>query len=197
MSLLPTYIQTGNNAAVNIATQFGLYFQHGSLITYPEPKNIYTHEWADEGFDEVYIPDTPTFKSFTIDLDFVYIGDYGTYNQKHRAFLDYIGLEEFSIYDEWQKAGLRLRYLSYKESDKYRKDKDIWQFTMKFAVDKPLAHAEIFPADKSYGGQFKQECFLYFSDGTSKHVGKGERYTKTVKAGSFLIECPTTLGSVL
>lgn len=197
MSLLPTYIQTATNEAVDITKQFGLYFQHGSLITFPEPKNIYTHKWADEGFDEVYIPDSPTFKSFTIDLDFVYIGDYGTFNQTHRSFLDYIGVKEFSIYDDWQKAGLRLRYLSYKESDKYRQDRDIWQFTMKFAVDKPLAYAVTFPIERSYGGQFKQECFLYFSDGTEKHVGRGERYTKIVPAGSFLIECPTTLGSVL
>lgn len=197
MSLLPTYIQAGTRPAVNIATEWDMYFQSGQLINVPEPKNIYTHEWADAGYQEVYVPPTVTYKAFDVTLKFAFICPRDSYNLKLRDFIYTIGAEEFSIYDDWQKAGLRLRYLSYKETDKYRKEQDIWQVEMKFAVDKPLSYGMVFPSNAPFGGQFQQECFLYFQDGTNAHVGKGERYTKNVTAGSFVIVSPTELKDIL
>lgn len=197
MSLLPTYVQVGTTAAVDVISRFKLYFKSGALINVPEPKNIYTHEWADLPFDEVYIPDMVTFKAYDIELKFNYIGKRDSYNAALRDFINYIGVNEFSLFDDWQKTGLRLRYKSYKETDKYRKDRDIWQVAITFRVDKPLSYGQKFNSAATFGGKFLQACTLYFSDGTQKSATAGKTYTKSMAANSFVIIVPTKLGNIL
>lgn len=192
MSLLPTYIQVGSNACININNRFGIYLQHGTLINFPEPKNVWVHDWIDSDGEDLYVPNELYYKPYDLDLDFVYIGERDSFNDVMRDFILYLGAGEFSIFDVWQKAGLRLRYIKYKEGDKYREDRDIWQFTITFRVSKPSSYGIYFPYNEAKTIIVDTASIIYASDGSKVNRGAGESYTATSHEpyGGFVIVEP-------
>lgn len=192
MSLLPTYIQVGGANKVNINDKFGIYLQHGTLINFPEPKNVWVHDWIDSDGEDLYVPFEIYYKPYDLDLDFVYIGERDSFNDVIRSFILYLGADEFSIFDIWQRAGLRLRYMKYKEGSKYREERDIWQFTITFRVSKPSSYGVFFPEGETKTIMLNSDSVLHHSDGIMEHKKAGTSYTGTFTDpyGGFIIVEP-------
>ncbi|MEG1685694.1 MAG: hypothetical protein RR319_07110 [Bacteroides sp.] len=106
-----------------------------------EMKEPSKRDWKDENGDDEFLPDSPVFKSYTIDVEFTYIGAKETGRKNVGDFVNYIingGM--FSIYDTYTGIGrTNVRYSSFKDDNiRLREDKDKVEFAIEFKVNDPI-----------------------------------------------------------
>lgn len=108
----------------------------------PEVKEPSKRDWKDQNGDDEFIPDKLVFKAYTMDVDFLFIGDFGAGNKKIGSFVDYlITGGEFSIYDTYTNVGrTHARYVSMKEEAFKRREhgRDFISFSVLFKVNDPV-----------------------------------------------------------
>lgn len=127
---------------VKDSAEWGILVQSFPFKLRPEMKEPSKRDWKDQNGDDELIPDTPVFKSYTMDVDFLFRGDCGAGNAKIGEFIDYLTTGgEFSIYDSYTGIGrTHIRYSSMKESAFRRRegDKDAISFSITFKVNDPV-----------------------------------------------------------
>lgn len=127
---------------VKDSTEWGILVQSFPFKLRPEMKEPSKRDWKDKNGDDEFTPDHPVFKSYTIEVDFLFREEFGTGNKKIGEFIDYLTTDgAFSIYDSYTGIGrTNIRYASMKESAfKRRKgNKDVISFSVSFKVNDPV-----------------------------------------------------------
>lgn len=130
------------NTTVKDSMEWGIYIKQIPFKLYPDMKDLPSRDWMDEHGDNEYVPDTPYYKSYEMECEFVYVGTYGTANAKIRDFLKYLAEGgKFKIYDTYTKIGRTdVRYVSYSEDVLYRREgqEDVVVFKVKLKVNNPI-----------------------------------------------------------
>lgn len=130
------------NSPVKDSKEWGIWVKSMPFLLYPKLKEPAQRSWPDENGDDEYLPDSPVFEAYTMNVDFVFIGATGTANSQIKSFLNYLSKEgEFSIYDTYSKIGrTHVRYSSYSDKAFRRRENenDIVQFTVTFKVNDPI-----------------------------------------------------------
>ena len=129
-------------AIVRDSEEFGVRVKHVPFKIFPEMKEVHSVSFHDENGDDEFIPETPTFKAYEMDCEFLYQGLHGTANVKIKEFLTYLSTGgAFSIYDTYTGIGrTEVRYAGYEEDVLYRKDDedDAVIFSVKLKVNDPV-----------------------------------------------------------
>jgi len=134
-----------DNTIKDVYRDFGIYTKHVPFILYPKAKEPYKKSWYDEDGDDEYLPATPRYEAYTMNVDFVYEGALNTANTNIKNFLDFIQGGYFSLYDEYTGIGRqKIRYVSVDENATlYRRDKDVVEFTVSLKVNDPVTQITI------------------------------------------------------
>lgn len=156
MDYLPLLIAVGTNDPSNTRykvydtmADFGCYVKHVPFDLFPEVKNIHTQTWNDEDGDDEYMPLKPRYKSYEMDIEFVYKGNYGDANQDILNFIQTIQGKWLKIYDTYSQIGRQMvRYVSMDEkATLYRRNgvndkggRDLVVFKLKFKVNDPITN---------------------------------------------------------
>lgn len=195
-NLKATYIQKGLESKKDIEANWGMILKTGKLISVPKLKTPFKHTWSDEQGDDEYLPGKPCYEAQTISLEFAYIGSRDSFNSKLRQFWNYIQGGEFCLFDVFYKEGIRCRYDSYDETYKWRRDSDIFTFTMKFKVNNPLCVGYHIP-NTSFSGRANVSGIAYFSDGTTRTFSAGDNISKTLSGSdNFVVIVPNEAGNI-
>lgn len=113
----------------------------------PEMKEPSKRDWKDQNGDDEFILNTPVFKAYTMDVDFLFMGDFGNGNKKILDFIDYLTTDgEFSVYDSYTGIGrTHIRYASMKESAFRRREgnNDVISFSITFKVNDPVTQIKL------------------------------------------------------
>ena len=185
-----TWVQKGSDAAKDIKAEWGMYLKSIPFKAFPDVKDVFSREWVEENGEEEYLPPTPVFKSYEMDVQFVYLGALDTAGDKIFKFCEYMAGSEISLYDEFTGVGCRCRFVSYDEKAFYRRDEDTVQFSIKLKVNNPLCYAV-----KSVGTFSKiANCALsvYWSDGTKNDYANLASISKILTG--FGIVSPSKIG---
>lgn len=131
-----------SNSPVRDSLEWNIYIKSIPFKVFPDMKDIPSRSWADQNGDDEFIPDNPVFKSYSIEVEFVYKGNEGTASSSIRSFLSYLSNDGmFSIYDSYTKVGrTNVRYESYSE-DYYSSKKggeDIVVFSVSLKINDPI-----------------------------------------------------------
>lgn len=116
--------------------------KHVPFKVYPDMKDIPSYDWKDSSGDDEFLPDTPVYKAYEMECEFLFIGEHGTANSQIKSFISYLSSDGyFSIYDTYTKVGrTKVRYVSNSPSVLYRReemtDKVIFELTLK--VNDPI-----------------------------------------------------------
>lgn len=196
-NLYKTYIQKGTDAKKDIYATWGMMLGTGKLITVPKLKAPFKHTWSDEQGDDEYLTQQPCYEAETISIEFVYIGSKDSFNTQLRSFWNYLQAGEFSLFDVYYKAGIRCRYDSYDETYKWRRDSDIFKFTMKFKINNPLCQGFYVPGS-TFTGIANIPCTARYSNGETKIVDAGGSLTYSMGGSdNFVIIIPEMIGDIL
>lgn len=129
-------------SVVRDSTEWGILVKSFPFKLRPDVKEPAKRDWKDQNGDDEFIPSNAVFKAYTMDVDFLFIGDSGTGNQKIGEFIDYLTADgEFSVYDTYTKIGrTHVRYISMKEDAFKRRDqgRDFISFSISFKVNDPV-----------------------------------------------------------
>lgn len=131
-----------DNAPVRNSMEWNVWVKSVPFKIFPDLKDIPSRDWVDENGDDEYIPDTPKYKAYEIECEFVYIGAYESANTQIRSFLNYLSTGgAFKFYDTYTKIGrTNVRYVSFSEDALHRRegdtDKVIFSVTLK--VNDPI-----------------------------------------------------------
>lgn len=124
--------------------EWNIYVKSIPFKVFPDRKDIASRDWPDENGDDEFIPETPVFKAYEIDCEFVFIGTHGTANTSITNFISYLAnAGNFTIFDSYTQIGRqRVRYVSYSEKIFYRRDgeNDIVVFSLKLKVNDPISN---------------------------------------------------------
>lgn len=126
-----------NNSLVRDSLEWGIKVKSVPFKVFPDMKDIPSYDWKDSNGDDEYLPDNPTYKSYEMECEFLFIGEHGTANDKIRSFISYLSTDGyFSIYDTYTKIGrTKVRYVSNSPDILYRRDnsddKVIFKLTLK------------------------------------------------------------------
>lgn len=186
----PTWIQKGADIAKNINTEWGMTLKSMPFKAFPDMKEVFTRKWVDQSGEEEYLPATPVFKSYEMDVQFVYLGALDTAGEKIFKFCEYIAGSEVSLYDEFTKVGCRCRFVSYEEKAFYRRDEDVVQFSIKFKVNNPLSYAV--PVATSISKTANCQLSIYWSDGSKNDYAADQQISKILTG--FGVVSPTKIG---
>ncbi|NDV68585.1 hypothetical protein [Dysgonomonas sp. 25] len=145
----PCFFQKlAGNMAVRDSMEWGIYVKSIPFKLFPDLKDIPSRNWMDEQGDDEYIPDTPYFKAYEMECEFVYVGVHRTANTRIKQFLTYLASGgSFNIYDTYTRIGrTNVRYMGYSEDVLYRRDgqDDIVVFSVKLKVNNPIADIVLF-----------------------------------------------------
>lgn len=173
MSVANTYIQqikfNGNayvkGSVVDLKTKFKIISQDFPFKKNPKPKDLPTHDWADEDGLDVYVPQTLPMKHYDIDVMFLYVGTEEDIRTDISGFIDFIcGRAKGSAGDSVQSAMLAVynEYVGMGRKDIvvsevenqifYCSDSDpdaVARFKVKFTVYDPTT--EVIPVTNSLG----------------------------------------------
>lgn len=131
-----------DGSTVKDSTEWGILVQSFPFKLRPEMKEPSKRDWKDQHGDDEFTPGSPVFKSYAMEVDFLFRGNYGTGNAKIGDFIDYLTIGgEFSIYDSYTGIGrTRIRYASMKESAFRRREgnNDAISFSVTFKVNDPV-----------------------------------------------------------
>jgi len=134
---------------VRDSMEWNIYIKSIPFRIFPDMKDIPSRDWMDEHGDDEFVPDTPYYKAYEMECEFVYVGTHGTANEKITAFLKYLAEGgKFKIYDTYTQIGrTQVRYMSYNEDVLYRRDgqDDIVVFSVKLKVNDPLTQIKLQP----------------------------------------------------
>ncbi len=119
--------------------EWGIYIKSLPFKLFPEMKDLPSRDWYDENGDDEFVPDSPVYKAYEIECEFVFIGVHGTANVQIKSFLNYLAVGgKFKMYDTYTKIGrTEVRYMSYSEDVLYRREggDDIVVFSVKLKVN--------------------------------------------------------------
>lgn len=176
----PTWIQKGADIAKNINTEWGMTLKSIPFKAFPDMKEVFTREWVEQSGEEEYLPATPVFKSYEMDVQFVYLGALDTAGEKIFKFCEYMAGSEVSLYDEFTKVGCRCRFVSYDEKAFYRRDEDAVQFSIKVKVNNPLCYAAKSNGLSEIRFAVPVKTVVYWSDGTATMHDASSTVAKTI-----------------
>lgn len=135
------------NSPVRDSKEWGIWVKSIPFLIYPKLKEPAKRSWPDQNGDDEYLPDSPLFEAYTMNVDFVFIGQTGTANIQIKSFLDYLSRNgEFSIYDTYSAIGrTRVRYSSYSDKAFRRREgeNDVVQFTVTLKVNDPITEIRL------------------------------------------------------
>lgn len=121
--------------------EWGIMVQSIPFLLVPEMKELPSTDWPDEDGDDEYVPSVTHFKAYSMDISFVYIGNYETANEKIRAFWNYVKQGTFQFYDQYTSVGRSgVRYVSFSPKAFRRRNNsgDTVEFSMTFKVNDPV-----------------------------------------------------------
>lgn len=139
----PFYIQKlTDNAPVRDSKEWNIWIKSVPFKVFPDMKDIPSRDWVDESGIDEFLPNTPFYKAYEIDCQFVYIGAYESANTQIKSFLKYLAEGGFfKFYDTYTKIGrTNIRYVSNDEDIFYRREgnDDIVQFKVTLKVNDPI-----------------------------------------------------------
>lgn len=140
-AFLPFLIKKNDDAVVNPYDRWGVMVKSIPFNLAPEIKPYASTDWPDEDGDDEYIPSTPRFKAYEMEISFVYVGEYNTANNKIREFWNYVKSGELQIYDTYTGIGRKgIRYVGYSSTAFHRRNLsgDVVEFKIKFKVNNPV-----------------------------------------------------------
>lgn len=127
---------------VRDSAEWGILVKSFPFKLRPEVKEPAKRDWKDQNGDDEFIPDKLVFKAYTMEVDFLFIGNSGAGNKNMGDFIDYLTAGgEFSVYDTYTKIGrTHVRYISMKEEAFKRRDqgRDFVSFSVSFKVNDPV-----------------------------------------------------------
>lgn len=136
-----------NNSPVRDSKEWGIWIKSIPFLLYPKMKEPAKRSWPDQNGDDEYLPESPVFEAYTMNVDFVFIGERGTANSQIRSFMNYLSRDgEFSIYDTYSALGrTRVRYSSYSDKAFRRREEenDVVQFTVTLKVNDPITEIRL------------------------------------------------------
>ena len=125
---------------VKNSTDWNIYIKNFPFNLYPEMKDIPSNDWYDENGDEEYVPDIPVFKSFSSDVEFLYLGAKDTSVTGAIAFAQYLASNGMNkIYDNYSGIGrTNVRYVKTSDAKLYRSStEDILVFKVNLKFNDP------------------------------------------------------------
>lgn len=134
------------NMPFDTLARFGLYIKHIPFTIFPEPKNIIEQEWKDENGMDVYIPENIVYKSYAMEVEFVYYRNDGLANVQIAAFCNAIIGRWLKIYDTYTKIGRQQIYAKEFENDPTfvrRGNHDYASFKVIFSVNDPNTNIKL------------------------------------------------------
>lgn len=127
---------------VRNSKEWGIWIKSFPFKIYPKMKEPAKKSWKDENGDDEFVPDTPVFEAYTIEVEFVFIGESGSGGHQIRSFLEYLATNgEFSIYDTYTKIGrtrVRFDYFSDKAFRRRENENDVVQFSVSLKINDPI-----------------------------------------------------------
>lgn len=129
-------------APVRDSKEWDIWIKSVPFKVFPDMKDIPSRDWLDENGEDEYLPDSPFYKAYEMECEFVYIGEYESANTQIKSFLSYLsdgGM--FRIYDSYTMIGrTNVRYVSTEEDMFYRRedDGDVVLFKVTFKVNDPI-----------------------------------------------------------
>ena len=131
-----------DNAPVRDSKEWNIWIKSVPFKVFPDMKDIPSRDWVDESGIDEFLPNTPFYKAYEIDCQFVYIGAYESANTQIKSFLKYLAEGGFfKFYDTYTKIGrTNIRYVSNDEDIFYRREgnDDIVQFKVTLKVNNPI-----------------------------------------------------------
>lgn len=131
-----------DNAPVRDSKEWNIWIKSVPFKVFPDMKDIPSRDWVDESGIDEFLPNTPFYKAYEIDCQFVYIGAYESANTQIKSFLKYLAEGGFfKFYDTYTKIGrTNIRYVSNDEDIFYRREgnDDIVQFKVTLKVNDPI-----------------------------------------------------------
>lgn len=135
------------NSPVRDSREWDIWVKSIPFLIYPKLKEPAKRSWVDESGDDEYVPDTPRFEAYTMDVAFAFIGERGTANVKIRSFLSYLSQDgEFSIYDTYTAIGrTHVRYSSFSDDAFRRREgqNDLVEFKVTLKVNDPITEIRL------------------------------------------------------
>lgn len=136
-----------NNSPVRDSREWGIWIKSIPFQLYPKLKDPAKRSWPELNGDEEYLPESPVFDAYTMEVNFVFIGERGTANAQIRGFMNYLSRDgEFSIYDTYSAIGrTHVRYSSYSDKAFRRREgeNDIVQFSVTLKVNDPITEIRL------------------------------------------------------
>ena len=136
-----------NNSPVRDSREWGIWIKSIPFQLYPKLKDPAKRSWPELNGDEEYLPESPVFDAYTMEVNFVFIGERGTANAQIRGFMNYLSRDgEFSIYDTYSAIGrTHARYSSYSDKAFRRREgeNDIVQFSVTLKVNDPITEIRL------------------------------------------------------
>jgi len=126
---------------VKNSTDWDIYIKNFPFDIYPEMKDIPINDRHDQNGDEEYTPDTPVFKSFTSDVEFLCLSDKGTTLDKSISLTEYLSHNGMNkIYDTYSGLGrTNVRYVKTSDAKLYKgATQDILVFKVTFKFNDPI-----------------------------------------------------------
>ena len=131
-----------DNAPVRDSKEWNIWIKSVPFKVFPDMKDIPSRDWVDESGIDEFLLNTPFYKAYEIDCQFVYIGAYESANTQIKSFLKYLAEGGFfKFYDTYTKIGrTNIRYVSNDEDIFYRREgnDDIVQFKVTLKVNDPI-----------------------------------------------------------
>lgn len=135
------------NSPVRDSKEWGIWIESIPFLLYPKMKEPAKRSWPDQNGDDEYLPESPVFEAYLMNVDFVFIGERGTANNQIISFMNYLSRDgEFSIYDTYSTLGrTHVRYSSYSGKAFRRREgeNDVVQFTVTLKVNDPITEIRL------------------------------------------------------
>lgn len=134
--------KTKDGYPVKDSSEWNVLIKSFPFKIYPDMKDIPKRDWLDSNGDNEYTPESPYFKAYEIECEFLFKGVHGTANDQIRLFIDYLAKDGLNdIYDSYTKIGrTKVRYVSYNPDVLYRRDgnDDLVLFKLVLKVNDPI-----------------------------------------------------------
>ena len=195
MSYKKSYIQKGTEPAIDLFDAYNIRIKSIPFKPFPDTKEIVKREWYDQHGDDEFIPENMFFKSYEIDVKFTYIGGIDSARDSIFPLLQYMQGNEFCLYDEYSKVGIKCRYDSYSNDAFYRRGSDIIEFSVKLKVNNPLCYG-LPILNETFSGKADCDMTIYWGDGTNSVLAKDDNISKTATGLDYAVVVPSKLSSI-
>lgn len=127
--------------AVRDSKEWGILIKSFPFDIFPEMKEVPKNDWYDENGDDEFVSDTPVFKAFESDIEFLYTGTKDTAIVNITSFMQYLSSNGMNnIYDQYTGIGrTNVRYVSIPDAKLYRNESqgDLVVFKIKLKFNDP------------------------------------------------------------